>query len=166
MKIQIPQTEIEMAIKQYLVSKGLDLVAKGIQISFTSSRKGMGVTADVDIQDAPIPGFGDGSLDTDSDPVAEQPKPPAKTILRSVPTFASQDTQADPDSNSADPEAKEPEPEPQPEPEPEPTPAESTTEAEGPAPWNDVPEVQTVEPVEEVVEPAPVVRAKKSLFAD
>ena len=74
MQIQLKQTEIIAALKQYISGQGINLVGKEVTISFTAGRKEAGVTADLVIDDAGIPGF--------DVPVAEEP---AKPVLAVVP---------------------------------------------------------------------------------
>ena len=66
MQIQLKQTEIIAALKQYIVGQGINLAGKDVSISFTAGRKEAGIIADLVIEDASIPGF------TDS-PVQETP---------------------------------------------------------------------------------------------
>lgn len=61
MQIQIKEVEIIAAIKEYLVRKGLNLHGKSLNVVFTARRNNSGLTADVEINDAGIPGFSDGS---------------------------------------------------------------------------------------------------------
>jgi len=49
MQIQLKQAEIESAIKQYIACQGIALDSKYVAISFTSGRKGTGLSADIDI---------------------------------------------------------------------------------------------------------------------
>lgn len=49
MLIQLRQTEIEHALKQFIQDQGISLRGKTIEISFTSGRKDNGVSADLDI---------------------------------------------------------------------------------------------------------------------
>ena len=72
MQIQLKQTEIIAALKQYITSQGINLVGKEVTISFTAGRKESGVTADLVIEDAGIPGFDDA---------AEQAAKPALTVV-------------------------------------------------------------------------------------
>ena len=50
MQIQIKQTEVEQAIKDYLTKQGISLVDMDVAITFTSGRKGAGLTASVSIE--------------------------------------------------------------------------------------------------------------------
>ena len=56
MRIQLRQTEIEEALQQYIVNQGINLTGKVVEIGFTSSRSEAGLTADVDITNAPDDG--------------------------------------------------------------------------------------------------------------
>lgn len=51
MLIQLKQTEIEAALKMYIVSQGINLNNRTVDISFTSGRKDNGISADLDILD-------------------------------------------------------------------------------------------------------------------
>ena len=53
MRIQLRQTEIEEALQQYIANQGINLTGKVVEIGFTSSRSEAGLTADVDITNAP-----------------------------------------------------------------------------------------------------------------
>lgn len=61
MQIQLKQTEIIAALKQYITGQGISLSGKSVDISFTAGRKEAGITADISIEDSsqPIPGFED-----------------------------------------------------------------------------------------------------------
>lgn len=49
MQISLKQSEIVSAIRGYIETQGINLSGKNVDISFTSGRKGNGLTADVDI---------------------------------------------------------------------------------------------------------------------
>ena len=49
MLIQLRQSEIEAALKMYVISQGFSLNNKSVDISFTSGRKDNGISADLDI---------------------------------------------------------------------------------------------------------------------
>lgn len=55
MLIQLKQTEIEAALKMYIVSQGINLNNRTVDISFTSGRKDNGISADLDILDGELP---------------------------------------------------------------------------------------------------------------
>lgn len=57
MQIQLKQTEILIALKDYITKKGIDLVGKSVDIAFTASRKDAGLTADMSIEDMGIPKY-------------------------------------------------------------------------------------------------------------
>jgi len=59
MQIQIKQSEIITAIKQYVSQQGISLQNKQVTVSFIAGRKGSGISADVVIEDSSIPGFED-----------------------------------------------------------------------------------------------------------
>lgn len=51
MQIQLRQTEIIAALKQYIMAQGISLAGKEVEIAFTAGRKEAGITADVSIED-------------------------------------------------------------------------------------------------------------------
>jgi hypothetical protein len=59
MQIQLKQTEIIAALKQYIVDQGINLTGKDVSITFTAGRREAGIIADLVIEDASIPGFTD-----------------------------------------------------------------------------------------------------------
>lgn len=83
MLIQLRQSEIEEALKMYVVSQGFSLNNKTVDISFTSGRKDNGVSADLDINDtgAAIPSgpvnrtFAAEPIQMPSLPVLSEPGP-------------------------------------------------------------------------------------------
>lgn len=86
MQIQLKQTEIIAALKQYIIGQGISLNGKSVDISFTAGRKEAGITADISIEDAgAIPGFEDVQDEA------------AKPVLTVVPT--------PPELKAAEPEA-------------------------------------------------------------
>ena len=54
MLIQLRQSEIEAALKMYVVSQGFSLNNKTVDISFTSGRKDNGVSADLEINETGV----------------------------------------------------------------------------------------------------------------
>lgn len=78
MQIQLKQTEIIAALKQYIVNQGISLNGKAVDISFTAGRKEAGITADISIEDAgqPIPGFEDSVDDSVKPVLTVVPTPP------------------------------------------------------------------------------------------
>lgn len=53
MLIQLRQSEIETALRDYIVNQGISLIDRTVEISFTSGRKDNGISADMDITDLP-----------------------------------------------------------------------------------------------------------------
>ena len=49
MLIQLRQSEIETALRDYIVNQGINLTGRQVDISFTSGRKDNGISADLDI---------------------------------------------------------------------------------------------------------------------
>lgn len=85
MNIILKQSEIVAAIKAHLISKGMDLSDKTVDVAFTAGRKETGLTADVSIEEADLPDLGEEgaeavpvvapalSLVTATAPVAQEP---------------------------------------------------------------------------------------------
>jgi hypothetical protein len=63
MQIQLKQTEIIAALKQFIAAQGINLSGKDVSISFTAGRKEAGIIADVSIEDVSIPGFTDSEVE-------------------------------------------------------------------------------------------------------
>lgn len=59
MNIILKQSEIIAAIKAHLISKGMDLSDKTVDVAFTAGRKETGLTADVSIEEADLPDLGE-----------------------------------------------------------------------------------------------------------
>jgi hypothetical protein len=70
MQIQLKQAEIVTALKMYIVSQGIILAGKEVNISFTAGRKEAGVLADISIEDAVVQTYGNPA---DAAPVVEAP---------------------------------------------------------------------------------------------
>ena len=51
MQIQLRQSEIVEALKQYIARQGINLKGKTVDISFTAGRKDAGLSADISIED-------------------------------------------------------------------------------------------------------------------
>lgn len=49
MKIALNQNEVVAAIRGYVAAQGIDMAGKQLDVTFTSGRKGNGLTADLDI---------------------------------------------------------------------------------------------------------------------
>lgn len=49
MKIALNQSEVVAAIRGYVAAQGIDMAGKQLDVTFTSGRKGNGLTADLDI---------------------------------------------------------------------------------------------------------------------
>ena len=63
MQIQLKQTEIITALKQFITAQGISLAGKDVNISFTAGRKEAGIIADVSIEEVSIPGFTDSEVE-------------------------------------------------------------------------------------------------------
>lgn len=84
MQIQLRQTEIIAALKQYIVMQGISLAGKAVEISFTAGRKESGISADISIDEgtqAQLPG-----LDADEDDAAGKP---CLNLVQATPATAS-----------------------------------------------------------------------------
>ena len=57
MIINLKQTEIEQALRAYVVAQGISLHGKDLKISFTAGRRESGISAEISIDDVEIPGF-------------------------------------------------------------------------------------------------------------
>ena len=79
MQIQLKQAEIVEALKQYITGKGINLTGKAFTVSFTAGRKEAGLSADVGIEDADIPGV-DNFTSTDDD----EPAKPALSVVPAI----------------------------------------------------------------------------------
>jgi hypothetical protein len=89
MQIQLTQPEIIAALKQYIAAQGIALTGKKVIMSFTASRKGSGISADISIEDSGMPEI------TIDDPVESKP---ALSIVS--------DTSAAPQASSETPPSK------------------------------------------------------------
>ena len=52
MLIQLKQSEITAALRDYIVAQGINLNGKTVEISFTAGRKESGIYADISIENA------------------------------------------------------------------------------------------------------------------
>jgi hypothetical protein len=84
MQIQLKQSEIITAIKQYVVNQGINLSGKTVDIAFSATRGAAGIIADVSIEDQAIPGF--------SDAAADDAAKPALTVVATSPVAATEVT--------------------------------------------------------------------------
>ena len=69
MLIQLKQSEIETAIKEYIRNQGINLVGKDVQVSFTSTKSDKGLVVDLDIEGASL---ADLTKPVETTPVVEQ----------------------------------------------------------------------------------------------
>jgi hypothetical protein len=65
MNVQLKQSEIIEALKQFIAKQGINLSGKEVTITFTAGRKESGITADLVIEDAGIPGYTDADVEED-----------------------------------------------------------------------------------------------------
>ena len=57
MQVNLKQTEIEVALKNFIAQQGISLCGKDVSIAFTAGRKESGISAEITIEDTDIPGF-------------------------------------------------------------------------------------------------------------
>ncbi len=65
MNVQLKQSEIIEALKQFIAKQGINLSGKEVTITFTAGRKESGITADLVIEDAGIPGYTEADVEED-----------------------------------------------------------------------------------------------------
>lgn len=83
MKIQLKEAEVAAAVRQYIVSQGINLAGKTIDIAFIATRSGAGTVAEINIEEASdaIPGF--------TNEAADEPEPaPTRGSVVPVPVVA------------------------------------------------------------------------------
>ena len=103
MQINLKQSEIVEALKQYVSRQGINLAGKDVAIAFTAGRKESGISAEISIEDADIPDFFGG-----------EPNPPALQVVHAT-TPAVADSVANTVGDSQEPEIqKAPQVEPEP----------------------------------------------------
>ena len=82
MQVQLKQTEIITALKQYISGQGISLQGKTVEMNFTAGRKESGISVEISIEDAGIPDFFKGEIE-------DTAQAPAATILSLVKDTAS-----------------------------------------------------------------------------
>jgi len=85
MQIQLKQSEIVTALKQYIAGQGINLCGKNVDITFTASRSAAGIVADISIEENAEQTYGFASLEataksavvqkTAEPVVAQEPEP-------------------------------------------------------------------------------------------
>lgn len=84
MIINLKQTEIEQALRAYVISQGISLHGKDLTISFTAGRRESGISAEISIDDVEIPGYSNDVYVADAAPVAKdvvvRPTPVTATV--------------------------------------------------------------------------------------
>ena len=58
MQINLKQTEIITALKQYIAGQGISLQGKSVDMAFTAGRKEAGISVEISIEDISLPDFG------------------------------------------------------------------------------------------------------------
>lgn len=81
MQVQLKQTEIIAALKQFITSQGINLAGKDVSITFTAGRKEAGIIADVSIEDVTIPGFTDSEVEE----AIKATEAPALSVVKNAP---------------------------------------------------------------------------------
>lgn len=84
MIINLKQTEIEQALRAYVVAQGISLHGKDLTISFTAGRRESGISAEISIDDVEIPGF------TNDVYVAEVPVAAKAAVLSLAPAVVAE----------------------------------------------------------------------------
>ena len=84
MIINLKQTEIEQALRAYVVSQGISLYGRALAISFTAGRRESGISAEISIDDVEIPGF------TNDVYVAEAPVAAEAAVLSQAPAVVTE----------------------------------------------------------------------------
>jgi len=82
MQIQLKQTEIIAALKQFITSQGIDLWGKEVTVTFTAGRKESGISAEIDIEENALPDF--AGADDDEAPA---PKAAVLSMVSSTPAL-------------------------------------------------------------------------------
>lgn len=80
MIINLKQSEIELALRAYVVSQGISLHGKDLSISFTAGRRESGISAEISIDDVEIPGYTDSVAVVEAAPIAA----PVVTLVQPV----------------------------------------------------------------------------------
>ena len=93
MIINLKQTEIEQALRAYVISQGISLHGKDLTISFTAGRRESGISAEISIDDVEIPGYSNDVCVPDAAPVA---KAAAVQLAPVAATVASAEVQEEP----------------------------------------------------------------------
>lgn len=73
MQVQLKQSEIVTALKQYISGEGISLQGKTVDMTFTAGRKEAGISVEISIDDAGIPDF----FKDESEDTAQAPAPAA-----------------------------------------------------------------------------------------
>ena len=71
MIINLKQTEIEQALRAYVISQGISLHGKDLTISFTAGRRESGISAEISIDDVEIPGYSNDVCVAEATPVGK-----------------------------------------------------------------------------------------------
>lgn len=77
MQVQLKQTEIIAALKQYISGQGISLQGKQVEMAFTAGRKEAGISVEISIDEVGMPDF---FKDSPEDPVKADA--PALTLVK------------------------------------------------------------------------------------
>ena len=83
MQIQLKQTEIISALKQYITTQGIDLTDKDVTVTFTAGRKESGISAEIDIEENALPDF---DIDDNGDDAKPAPKAAVLSVVVTAPS--------------------------------------------------------------------------------
>ena len=89
MQINLKQTEIIAALKQYIAGQGISLQGKSVDMAFTAGRKEAGISVEISIEDISLPDFGL----PEEVPTAELTRV-ADPVVTSTASIATEDTDA------------------------------------------------------------------------
>lgn len=111
MHIQLKQSEIETAVRQYVAGQGINLANKSLSIAFSATRGEAGIIANLtleDMADVQIPGFTDRPADVPKTAtvvtLAAAPNTVGAAIAGTVATSATKEQASiDPQMPDADP---------------------------------------------------------------
>ena len=90
MQVQLKQTEIITALKQYISGQGISLQGKTVEMNFTAGRKESGISVEISIEDAGIPDFFKG----ESEDTAQGPAATALSLVKDTASIANDSTEA------------------------------------------------------------------------
>lgn len=96
MQIILQQSEIAKALKLYIVKQGINTSGKDVSMSFTAGRKEQGISVQINIEDADIPGFGSEDPEFEAPIVVTEASEPAPVVAPVTQLRAAPELPADP----------------------------------------------------------------------